>query len=164
MKRVYVRVDNYYYTYKLQQGIYITIVPYFTETAMGTQLSKEATGAGRSYKEAIYQMGHLFVYRFTRVYLFADFLFFKTAAGKKMKHYLRTIHGFTKRVINDRREYVRKHGVKIAEIEDKDDVYKKKKTAMLDLLLLAEKDGLIDDVGIQEEVDTFMFEVKPLSF
>ncbi|XP_050681337.1 cytochrome P450 4C1-like isoform X4 [Leptidea sinapis] len=29
---------------------------------------------------------------------------------------------------------------------------------MLDLLLSAEKDGLIDNIGIQEEVDTFMFE------
>lgn len=30
---------------------------------------------------------------------------------------------------------------------------------MLDLLLVAEKKGLIDDEGIKEEVDTFTFEV-----
>lgn len=32
--------------------------------------------------------------------------------------------------------------------------------AMLDLLLSAERDGLIDDEGIKEEVDTFTFEVS----
>ena len=31
---------------------------------------------------------------------------------------------------------------------------------MLDTLLAAERDGLIDHEGIREEVDTFMFEVK----
>lgn len=35
----------------------------------------------------------------------------------------------------------------------------KKRLAMLDLLLSAEMDNLIDHDGIQEEVDTFMFEV-----
>ncbi|XP_013176872.1 PREDICTED: cytochrome P450 4C1-like isoform X2 [Papilio xuthus] len=35
---------------------------------------------------------------------------------------------------------------------------KKKRTAMLDLLILAEQEGLIDPIGIEEEVDTFMFE------
>lgn len=41
----------------------------------------------------------------------------------------------------------------------KDDVYKgKKRLAMLDLLLSAKMERLIDDEGVQEEVDTFMFE------
>lgn len=31
---------------------------------------------------------------------------------------------------------------------------------MLDLLLLAEKKGLIDEAGIKEEMDTFTFEVS----
>lgn len=31
---------------------------------------------------------------------------------------------------------------------------------MLDLLIAANKDGLIDDLGIREEVDTFTFEVN----
>ena len=31
---------------------------------------------------------------------------------------------------------------------------------MLDVLLAAERDGLIDPEGIREEVDTFMFEVN----
>ena len=36
----------------------------------------------------------------------------------------------------------------------------KKRLAMLDLLIAAYEEGQIDDLGIQEEVDTFIFEVK----
>ncbi|CAG4951273.1 unnamed protein product [Parnassius apollo] len=51
----------------------------------------------------------------------------------------------------------------VNETGDKDDyeseIYgKKKRTAMLDLLISAEQEGLIDNAGIEEEVDTFMFE------
>lgn len=37
---------------------------------------------------------------------------------------------------------------------------KKKKLAMLDLLIKAEKDNLIDEDGIKEELDTFTFAVS----
>lgn len=37
-------------------------------------------------------------------------------------------------------------------------VIRKKRFAMLDTLICAEKDGLIDDIGISEEVDTLMAE------
>ncbi|KAJ8735686.1 hypothetical protein PYW07_007306 [Mythimna separata] len=43
-------------------------------------------------------------------------------------------------------------------VDDNTYMIKKNKTAMLDLLISAKKEGLIDDIGIQEEVDTFMFE------
>lgn len=35
---------------------------------------------------------------------------------------------------------------------------------MLDLLIAAEKNGLIDDDGIKEEVATFVFEVRLICF
>lgn len=37
---------------------------------------------------------------------------------------------------------------------------RKKRLAMLDLLLSAQQNGLIDNEGIEEEVNTFTFEVS----
>lgn len=130
---------------------------------MGTQLNKETSSEGRLYKEAIYDLGQMFFDRFINVLLYSDFIFYSTALGKKLKKHMNNLHSFTRRVINDRREYINRYGLNTPDPNEYDDeiVYKKKrKTAMLDLLLAAEKDGLIDSAGIQEEVDTFMFEVS----
>lgn len=130
---------------------------------MGTKLSEETSGAGKIYKIAIYDLVKIILYRFTRVHLYIDFIFNLTSASKAMQKHIKTIRSFTERVIKDRREYVHKYGVQIPEDNSEEDyaIYKqRRKTAMLDLLLLAEKDGHIDASGIQEEVDTFMFEVS----
>ncbi|KAJ8735681.1 hypothetical protein PYW07_007301 [Mythimna separata] len=128
------------------------------ETAMGTQLSEMNTA--KSYKTAIYDIGTIFYKRFVRMYLYPDFIFNLSPMGRLQNKYLKVVHGFTENVIQQRREYIERHGLNINEDYDDDSyVYKKKKkTAMLDLLLSAEKEGHIDRIGVQEEVDTFMFE------
>lgn len=131
------------------------------ETAMGTQLDNDSSG--KSYKEAIYRLGNLIVHRVIRVYLYLDFMYYLSAAGRLEKQYLNIIHNFTTNVINLRKKIINTHVDNIDDIiKDDDDkiCYKKRKTAMLDLLILAENKGLIDAKGIQEEVDTFMFEVS----
>ncbi|KAF9801575.1 hypothetical protein SFRURICE_015069 [Spodoptera frugiperda] len=132
------------------------------ETAMGTQLTDD-NSAARSYKQAIYDLGCLIFQRFVRVYLYPEFIFKLSPMGRKENRYLKVVHSFTENVIEQRREYIEKNGINFNEqIEaDDDDSYvykKKKKTAMLDLLLSAQKEGHIDKSGVQEEVDTFMFE------
>ncbi|CAH1639816.1 unnamed protein product [Spodoptera littoralis] len=132
------------------------------ETAMGTQL-RDDNSTARSYKQAIYDIGSVFFDRFVRVYLYPDLIFNLSPLGKKQNKHLKVVHSFTENVIEQRREYIEKNGIDINEqIEaDDDDSYvykKKKKTAMLDLLLSAQKEGHIDKIGVQEEVDTFMFE------
>lgn len=63
------------------------------------------------------------------------------------------LHGFTNNIIKRREDNF-----------SEDDLNKnfgnsKKRLAMLDLLISGKHKGLIDDAGIQEEVDTFTFEV-----
>lgn len=129
---------------------------------MGTQLNKEASQSGKFYKEAIYSFGTLLIERFVRVHLYSDLLFSLSSIGRRQKKYLTTIHSFTEKVIKDRKSNI----VKLNTNGMKDDVtesiymHNKRRTAMLDLLITAEKEGLIDEVGIKEEVDTFMFEVR----
>lgn len=127
---------------------------------MGTKL-KDGT-IGKTYKNAIHELGRLLVERFIRIYLYIDFVFKLSALGKKQQKCLAVAHNFTRKVI----KYVTQNGIHLFDtIADNDDdefttMYaKKRKTAMLDLLILAQQDGLIDSVGVEEEVDTFMFEV-----
>lgn len=134
------------------------------ETAMGTQM-RDDNSAAKSYKKAIYDMGGVLINRFMRVYLYPDFIYKWSPLGRRENKYLKVVHNFTENVIKQRREYREKNELNFDEgtQADENDTYvfkKKKKTAMLDLLLSAEKEGLIDGVGIQEEVDTFMFEVS----
>ncbi|CAG4978428.1 unnamed protein product [Parnassius apollo] len=133
------------------------------ESAMGTRLSDESDG--KQYKNAVYELGYLLVQRFIRIHLYVDFFFNTSSLGKKQKKSLSVVHNFTRKVINDRKKFITDNGINLVKaMGDKDNdesemVYgKKKRTAMLDLLILAEQEGLMDNAGIQEEVDTFMFE------
>lgn len=127
---------------------------------MGTKLKENESG--KTYKEAVSSLGSLFVFRLTRFYLYPKFVFHLSSYGRKQKRYLNTVHNFTKNVIEERKIYADKHGLNIHDensIND-EDVVNKRRTALLDLLISAEKDKLIDRKGIQEEVDTFMFAVS----
>nr|XP_032529307.1 cytochrome P450 4C1-like isoform X1 [Danaus plexippus plexippus] len=132
------------------------------ESAMGTTLSDESSSEGKMYKNSIYQMGHTLFQRFINIYLHPDFIFNLSFLGRKQKQHLSVIHNFTKNVIKNRRKLLDIDNISETKVAQEDgnisNVFKKKKAAMLDLLLLAEKEDLIDGDGIQEEVDTFMFE------
>ncbi|XP_072937009.1 uncharacterized protein [Epargyreus clarus] len=132
------------------------------ESAMGTQLDNEKSSAGRAYKEAIQNIIKVLFHRFIKIYLYPDICFKLTNLGKLQSKYLAVMHGFTQKVIESRRKAIENNEVEVIEFEeDLEDIQynsKKKKVAMLDLLISAEKDGCIDKTGIQEEVDTFMFE------
>lgn len=70
---------------------------------------------------------------------------------KRHQQLIEKLHSFTESVINER---------KLKSLENfVDDFGSKKKLAFLDLLLQSRVDGKpLDDEGIREEVDTFMFE------
>ncbi|KAJ3642887.1 hypothetical protein Zmor_025636 [Zophobas morio] len=143
---------------------YINITPHITqftlktitETAMGTKLKFETDKENR-YKQAIYDVCDILLYRLTHPWCVEDagnVAFNPRFLQERRK--IRILHQFTKEVIQERE----KNFSDIELPKEEHDVYKgKKRLAMLDLLLSVKRnEGSIDDEGIQEEVDTFMFE------
>uniref|UniRef100_UPI003B75B4C6 cytochrome P450 4C1-like n=1 Tax=Pectinophora gossypiella TaxID=13191 RepID=UPI003B75B4C6 len=130
------------------------------ETAMGIKFDKETSDLGRRYKDGIYSIGQLMVYRAQRVWMYPNWLFPLTDVGRKQKKLLDLLSSFRDNVINKRRESTAFQYIDVEKYDD--DPYNssigKKRLVMLDLLLQAEKSGTIDAKGIGEEVDTFMFE------
>lgn len=106
--------------------------------------------------------------------MYPSWLFAWTATGQKQRKSLDLLSSFRDNVINTRRESSDLQNMYInveqydeeqyhqPDLEEYDNM--KKKLAMLDILLQAEKKGAIDAEGIGEEVDTFMFEVCTTPF
>ncbi|XP_071571005.1 cytochrome P450 4C1-like isoform X2 [Temnothorax nylanderi] len=151
------------------------LVPFFSEytlnaiceTAMGTSLR----GLGdfqQQYREAVHQMGELLTYRVMRQWLHSDWIFSLTSKGREQKKMLKILHGFTKRIIAERKLYHdRTNGQYLKSFDNdtsanRDDAepvgIRRKRLAMLDLLIAASRDGIMTDLDIREEVDTFMLE------
>ncbi|KAF7390830.1 hypothetical protein HZH66_009310 [Vespula vulgaris] len=109
----------------------------------------------------------------TRPWYHIDIIFALSQRGRQQKELLKTLHGLSRKIIAERRLFheqtERKYLQNIEEMDEgqtlleKTDDYNKnpifkKKLAMLDLLIAASlNDNKIDDEGIREEVDTFMF-------
>jgi cytochrome P450 family 4 len=124
------------------------------ETAMGTNFVDSSSG--REYKNAIYDIGQVYVHRMCRPWLLNKILYFFDRRYFYEKNLVKKLHQFTNEVIAKRED-----NFQPIKLDTTDDFSysKKKRLAMLDLLLTAKnQDGSIDDDGVREEVDTFMFE------
>lgn len=135
------------------------------DTAMGTSL-KERGPHQVKYRKAVYDMGHSVVNRMIRPWLYRDWVFFTTPSGWHQKKLLNILHGFTMGIIKERFAYHDKANDKYLtgftddqnqKKEDADIGIRKRRLAMLDLLIAAHRKNQIDIEGIREEVDTFMF-------
>lgn len=111
---------------------------------MGVKLDSSPQDCEK-YIEALHNFGKLFVYRILKPWLSKNSIFFLTEAGKLAQETVNTLHSLSKNVISERKKSFLLNSQNT-----------KKKCSMLDLLLQNDE---IDDIGIREEVDTFMFEV-----
>ncbi|XP_025268732.1 cytochrome P450 4C1-like [Camponotus floridanus] len=138
------------------------------ETAMGVSLQKLGEFQ-QQYRNAIHDMIELIIYRIFRPWLHNDMIFLLSSQGRKQKKILKILHGFTEKIIAERKFYhERTNGQYLKNLEsdkegatndvDRLEVLKKKRLAMLDLLIAASQEYSLTDLDIREEVDTFMFE------
>ncbi|KAM8716413.1 hypothetical protein ACLKA7_003311 [Drosophila subpalustris] len=132
------------------------IVPQFTlnnvcETALGVKLDDMIGGA--QYRKSIHLLEEVMVERICNPLLYLKPYFYLYGNYRKHVTNLKIAHEFSSRIIERKREQF-KHQQSVAE----DDYGRKKRYAMLDTLLGAEDEGLIDHQGICDEVNTFMFE------
>lgn len=130
------------------------------ETIMGTDLNAQSNSES-TYIKAVNRLGELFLERMTKPLLWSEFIFNASAVGKEVKKCLNTVNDFTKKVIAERREKLRKEidaGLVLNETSS-DGAGPKIRRPFLDLLLLEQmKDPkLMPDEGLLEEVNTFMF-------
>lgn len=89
-----------------------------------------------------------------------DFLFEFSGLYTQMRSALRVLHGFTDKVIRERRAELMHSNNPQATLGDNADIGAKPKSTFLDILLQARiNDKPFTDLDIREEVDTFMFEV-----
>ncbi|XP_004927603.2 cytochrome P450 4C1 isoform X1 [Bombyx mori] len=125
------------------------------ETALGTKLDTDRSVAAAEYKDAISKTAQISIYRLPRIWLYIDAIFNRTSAGREFAKNVDIIHSFADNVIVQRKEQ-RLNSLDKGLVE-RDEFNRKKRTALLDLLLEAEAKREIDLEGIREEVNTFMF-------
>nr|KAF7437726.1 hypothetical protein H0235_000117 [Vespula pensylvanica] len=156
----------------LQQLISEYTLNTICETAMGTPL-KEKNEFQFNYRNAVYAFGKIATYRMVRPWYYFDTVFALSSNGRLQKKLLKTMHDFSKNIIAERKRFHEQtNGKFLQNLEnmEENDIFSegfdkndknslfKKRLAMLDLLIATSvKDNEIDEEGIREEVDTFMF-------
>ncbi|XP_043496504.1 cytochrome P450 4C1-like [Polistes fuscatus] len=136
------------------------------QTAFGTKLTGKSK-LESEYRNAVHAYSKIFVYRLVRPWYMNDTIFALTSHGRLQKKVLKTLHGFSRSIIAERKRFHKQTNGKYLQIYEnieEDDIFNKdlqskKRLSMLDLLIASSwKDNQIDEEGIREEVDTFMFE------
>uniref|UniRef100_UPI003B82E0CD cytochrome P450 4C1-like n=1 Tax=Chelonus insularis TaxID=460826 RepID=UPI003B82E0CD len=139
------------------------------ESAMGVTVSEQSEQQN-NYRKSVHDIGNIFYYRAVRPWLMPDWIFSLTSRGANQAKALKTLHGFSSKIINERMEYHQESGGKyLQDVSSSSSTNstsieangksKRRRLAFLDLLIAASKSGIgIDSRGIQEEVDTFVFE------
>lgn len=112
----------------------------------------------KKFVSAVNSLGKIIFYRIIRPWCFNSFIFYKfIKKGVLEMKLVEIIFNFTNNIINSRQHNFQKMEDDFIE---KATAFNKRKMAMLDLLINAKiTSNTIDDDGIKDEVNTFMFEV-----
>ncbi|XP_070168059.1 cytochrome P450 4C1-like [Polyergus mexicanus] len=138
------------------------------KTTMGISLQKLCRNEfQQQYRNAVHDIIELIVYRAFRPWLYNDLLFSLSPQGRKQTKILKILHGFTEKVITERKLYHKRTNdryLKNLENDKETEIdnvkifgIKKKQLALLDLLIAASRDNLLTNLDVKEEIDTFLF-------
>jgi len=132
------------------------------DTAMGRHIDAQSHD-NSDYVQAVSTISRIIQTRQARPWLQLELLFNLTQLSRDQKKCLQILHGFTNRVIQERKAEHRAQKANTQPPKDVSDhdtlLTKKPRLAFLDLLINASCDGeFLSDEDIREEVDTFMFE------
>ncbi|XP_014487816.1 PREDICTED: cytochrome P450 4C1-like [Dinoponera quadriceps] len=108
------------------------------------------------------------MFKVFKPWLLNDTIFSLTSLGRIHNKYLNILHSFTEKIILERKRYHEqsggeylKHFETIQRTEEEQITgIKKKRMAMLDILIAESFNSGLSDLDIREEVDTFIFEVN----
>lgn len=133
------------------------------ETSMGIKLDSLDGTQPDEYRKNIYKIAEFLVMRMVTPWLYSDAIYSWLGYRQQLDKYLNKIHSFTRKIIRLRRDKAKSDAPEEDHLESatNEGIYfknRKRRYAMLDTLLAAESQGLIDEEGIREEVDTFTFE------
>ncbi|XP_050347063.1 cytochrome P450 4C1-like [Nymphalis io] len=132
-----------------------TILRIICKTIMGTSMKEDIDSLTTKYLEAIHKIAALLFPRMLNILLYLDITFQISKNGWNERVVIKELHQITKSIIKERKTDLHTNIHIQSEAEKR--FNKKGRLAMLDLLIENEKEGKIDDNGIREEVDTFMF-------
>ncbi|KRT83476.1 cytochrome P450, partial [Oryctes borbonicus] len=126
------------------------------ETAMGTTVNAQRD-IGSEYVRCLHLLLDIFFIRFFSPILSNNFLYKFSRTYRNEKNALKVVHGYTKSVIQRRKQELFRSIRNNEEIGGS--LGRKKRRAFLDLLLeYSMTDSQFTEEHIREEVDTFMFE------
>ncbi|XP_046962214.1 cytochrome P450 4C1-like [Vanessa cardui] len=124
------------------------------ETSMGLSKESNLEIMYKKYFYAIEKFGYYVTERVCRIWLFFDWIFNYSNLGRKQKSIVQELHAFSNDVIRDRRKFLAQNRTNKMDAGIDEN---KRHLAMIDLLFENERNNNIDESGIREEVDAFLF-------
>ncbi|KAI4464348.1 cytochrome p450 family 4 [Holotrichia oblita] len=129
------------------------------ESAMGVNINAMFND-DNEYVKCVYEISDIIFWKSLRPYI-PLFIFNLFPSGRKLKKNLKILHGFSEKVISDRKKLLKdkQDNKSHNNVIEEEVLGLRKRLSFLDLLIEASEDGkVLNDIDIRQEVDTFMFE------